>query len=65
MPGEWEPGCDLGNNEAHAKPYPPPRLTDEQLDELHRQAVATWLTRKEFARAIESAVRKQFGVNDE
>lgn len=49
---------------------PPPRLTDEMLAAIyiekpryHYPPIAS--TDVEFARAIESAVRKQFGVNDE
>lgn len=60
-PGEWEPGCDLGNNENYARPYPPPRLTPEQRDKAYRSAGGG----VQGLRAIESAVRKQFGVKDE
>ena len=52
---------------------PPPRLTDEMLRDCLRECPpdaieplrTRWLYAKDFARAIESAVRKQFGVNDE
>lgn len=30
-PGEWEPGCDLGNSEAHAKAAPAPAGLDAAL----------------------------------
>jgi hypothetical protein len=36
-PGQWEPGCDLGNNEKFVRVVePPPRtpLTEEQIDAL-------------------------------
>jgi hypothetical protein len=61
--GEWEPGCDLGGNEAHARPYPP-RLTDEGIDDAVTNAGHT-LDPYGYFRAVESAVRRQFGVNDE
>jgi len=65
-PGEWEPGCDLGNNEAYAKPYPPPRLTDVAVvNLLCEYSVYTRQGQKQFARAIETAVRRSFGVVDE
>lgn len=28
-PGEWEPGCDLGNNAKFARRYAPPHPTEE------------------------------------
>jgi hypothetical protein len=45
----------------------PPRLTDAELIEIYRQEhpVERRMKGNSFARAIESAVRKQFGVNDE
>ena len=46
---------------------PPPRLTDEQIGNIHyiESECREQPSPMAFARAIESAVRKQFGVNDE
>jgi hypothetical protein len=41
----------------------PPRLTDEQLSQVMEQVDFTYAPTK-FARAIETAVRKQFGVQE-
>lgn len=62
-PGAWEPGCDLGNNAAHAKPYPPPRLTEKELD-IALMSVPQTFDNNKYFRAIESAVRAQFGVQE-
>ena len=45
----------------------PPRLTDEQIVNIHyiESECREQRSPMAFARAIESAVRKQFGVNDE
>lgn len=32
-PGEWEPGCDLGNNAAHVRAHVP---TEEEKEALRR-----------------------------
>jgi len=64
-PGEWEPGCDLGNNEAHAvaAQTPPPLLEEKEIvDLLGNCANGGWFKYHAFARAIETAVRKQFGI---
>jgi hypothetical protein len=42
---------------------PPPRLTDEQLSQVMEQVDFTYAPTK-FARAIETAVRRQFGVQE-
>jgi len=44
-------------------PAPPPRLVDWQIEAMHWGEMCN--RDLSFARAIESAVRKQFGVNDE
>jgi hypothetical protein len=86
-PGEWEPGCDLGNNEAHAVAVQTPcqyaadvgmpeyRCVKEcqyatqtpplRLTEAFIQATRETHWRKgELERAIESAVRRSFGVQE-
>ena len=37
-PGEWAPGCDLGNNPAHA--WPAPAVLDTTDSEVLREALA-------------------------
>ena len=48
---------------------PPPRLTEHEMNAACKSETGCWMCPTgddlKFARAIESAVRKQFGVNDE
>jgi hypothetical protein len=59
-PGEWEPGCDLGNNPAFARrvaleqPVQEP-LSDEELDRLWREPMSADWEHREYARAVEAA----------
>jgi hypothetical protein len=59
-PGEWEPGCDLGNNPAFARrvaleqPEQEP-LSDEELDRLWREPMSADWEHREYGRAIEAA----------
>jgi hypothetical protein len=57
-PGKWEPGCDLGNNDAHAVVvHTPPRLTDDTITIAYQMGSS----HSEGLRNIETEVRKQFG----
>jgi len=46
-PGEWEPGCDLGNNPAHVRVYRKPRgFWPGFVDGLGLGSLWRWLARR-------------------
>ena len=64
-PGEWEPGCDLGNNPAHARPAGYTQagerkpLTDEQID---RHSIAAVDCPPSSTVILVSSLRRLLGI---